>query len=206
MPTPLSLRVLVLAVATAAFGSALYWHETVNIWLGTALAAVVSLALVWRFDRATLRGLFTMTLGQASYGVLSALLLVALCHASYRLLAQSVPLVVAQLGKLTQMLHQPPGPFAALPVLVLVSITEEVIWRGLAVDAFETRFGRWPAALFALLCYMIPQLLSGYWLLVLVALGGGAYWTALRKQTTLAVAALCHSLWGIGIFVVAPLS
>ena len=58
----------------------------------------------------------------------------------------------------------------------------------------------------AVLLYAIPQMIGGSWLLVLLAVGCGAVWTAMRIGTrSLWAPWLCHLGWDLLVFIVHPL-
>lgn len=201
-------RHLVLATV-AAFSVAHVASRVVSVWLSTGLAALFALAWVWRWHRPALRDGFQDRPAWAweiVEGVVCGVAMTVATHVVWALVAPEWPWLVGEITALYGTLHDPPGPLVALPLLVLVVVVEEFVWRGVAVPRLELRRGKLTALWLATLLYAVPQLFAQSPLLALVALGCGAIWTAQRLwRDSVWVPLVTHLTWDIGVFVIAPL-
>ena len=205
-PTARSRSILALAIATAAFGAALYTRRTGNVWLGVGIASVCALgsALVlralppFRVERRAIPA-------ELALGAVLGLGMALLTHLLVPLALGLLPGAEAQVDALYANLQHPPGPVAALPVLALAVVAEEVVWRGVAIDVLGPNA---PRALFgAALLYAIPQVLSGSWLLFVLALVCGVAWGLLRLwRGSLWAPMATHFAWNLVVFVFWPLT
>lgn len=196
---------VVLALCVAAFCVAMGLRENLNIWLGTGAAATISMLLLRRLpDRPRIRG------GDVSGPSVAAGLLVGAAMALatwtlYPLSVELVPAISVEVPKLYALLRQPPGPVWAFPVLVLVVVAEEWVWRGLAIELFSRSMGPGRAVVLAASIYVLPQVAFRSPLLVVVALACGLIWGALRVWTKGLLAPLvAHLLWDLLVFVLFP--
>jgi hypothetical protein len=96
-------------------------------------------------------------------------------------------------------------PLAVMVSAVLVAPGEEILWRGVVLDALREALGSSPIALFlSWLAYVAANAVSGSVPIVLGAVVGGAVWTALAAMTGGVVAAVaCHVVW-TGLMVTFP--
>jgi hypothetical protein len=116
-----------------------------------------------------------------------------------------VPAIATEVPKLYALLRQTPGPVWAFPILVLVVVAEEWVWRGLAIELFSQRLTPGRTVLLAASIYVLPQVAFRSPLLVVVAFGCGVIWGALRVWTKGLVAPLlAHLLWDLLVFVLFP--
>ncbi|MFW5921140.1 MAG: CPBP family intramembrane glutamic endopeptidase, partial [Polyangiales bacterium] len=95
----------------------------------------------------------------------------------------------------------------ALPILVVVILAEELVFRGALMDLLSERMGGTATVLVASVLYLLPQLGVGSWLLMLVAFGCGLAWSALRQWTgTLVAPTVAHLIWDFVVFVLLPVA
>ena len=198
-----SRHVLALLLASLAFAAALAGRGSVSIWLGTGAAAVASLAVAAWADGGRLRELLRPRGAAVAAGLASGLLLAAATHLAYGLAVLRVPVLRPLVAALYGELRAAPGPLAAVPVLVIVVLAEELVWRGLAVDVLAAaRLGPLAQVAGATLLYVAPLAASGSAVLVLVGASCGAVWGALRVATGgLATPLLSHLVWAVGVLV-----
>jgi membrane protease YdiL (CAAX protease family) len=195
---------LVTAVTTLALGAALSARD---VWFTTGLAALLALALAALVCPDEAR----RELGQAPRGVgiivLGAAVLCSLPYVAYPTAARTLPALAAEVEDLYAWVQTPPGPLAALPVLVAVVVCEEVIYRGLLYRALKARTsGPWPT-LIAVAIYTLPQIGSGSWALWLLAAGCGLVWTLQRAWTgSLWAPLVTHLLFNLVVLVTFPLA
>jgi membrane protease YdiL (CAAX protease family) len=92
-----------------------------------------------------------------------------------------------------------------IPMLVLIVIAEEVIWRNAVTLPFAARLGAIPGVLLAALAFSSAHVSLGVPVLLLAALGAGAFWSALVVKTRSAIPALVsHVLWDLVVLFVLP--
>ena len=193
--------VIAVAVATVAFGAALWLRERVDPWLATATAAVIAGAIaVWALGRERLRGLFAVDArglaGAAALG--GALVLVT--HLVFRL---APPWLGPHVRGLYASIDTVVPRAAQAAITFGVVVVEELVWRGctFAGERLPRR------AVGAVVLYVIPQIMGGERVLVLAALGLGTVFTIQRVRTgRLLDGLVTHAIWSLAIFVVVPLA
>jgi membrane protease YdiL (CAAX protease family) len=80
-----------------------------------------------------------------------------------------------------------------LPAVLVVIAAEELIWRGLALEAFGGRAG---AVLASSAIYAVAQAPTGSWLVVCAALGLGGTWAAVAAwRRNLWPGLISHAIW-----------
>ena len=197
----------VLALCVLAFCVAMGLREYVNIWLGTGGAAVTALLLLHRFPGANGPAPWNATRRSVLIGIGTGLAMSLATWALYPLSAQLIPAIETEVTKLYALLRQAPGPVAAFPLLALVVLAEERVWRGLAIDVFgQPQPGLW-AVVMSGIVYTFPQIAFRSPLLVAVALACGLVWGALRVRTRgLAAPLIAHLVWDLLVFVLFPVA
>ena len=196
---------LVVGFATVAFAAALALEDVGNVWLLTGLAAALSLLLVLR-SRLAIRRLFVADLPSVLLGLGGGALMAFATHAGYRLLQGPYPGLRPQVRALYEALQDPPGPLAAMPVVLFVVLVEEIVWRGVLVEGLRQRLSRPRILGVATFAYVLPQIGSLNPALALAAFGMGAVWTGLRLVSRgLWAPLLCHLTWDLAIFYLWPL-
>ena len=198
---------LTLVLCTAAFCLAMGLREVVNIWLGTGVAAVVSLVLLRALapeSRPKAPGWSTRSV---LVGLVAGVLMSIATWVAYPMSTDLLPAIGVEVPKLYALLRQPPGPVWAFPVLVLVVCTEELVWRGLGIDVFLDQGSETRAVVLATLLYVLPQIAFRSPLLVVVTLVCGAIWGALRVGTGgLTAPLVAHLTWDLLVFVLFPVA
>lgn len=203
---PTSQRVLVVAASTLVMSLALILRHEVNVWLSTGLAALFTLGACLYVYGAELKR-FAVPHGREIYlGLACGLLMAGLTHLIYPLGQAILPDLSNWVEPLYGNLRQPPGPYLALPVLLLVVVAEECVWRGLLIDLLQRRYASLQVVLLGTAFYAIPHLFSGSWLLLGVVLICGVVWSSLRLLTgSLVVPLLTHLVWDLLVFIMFPL-
>ncbi len=192
-------RASIVAGATLAMAAALGLRETTNVWATTGTVALLSLLACARLDGAHLRVLLTPGRRSLLLGGLAGLASVAVTWAGYRAMLQLLPEMEALMARFYQDLQDWPGPLLASPVILVVVLAEECVWRGLLVDLLGTSA---LAVAAAALAYALPQLLAGSPVLWAAALGCGLLWGWLRVRAgDLVAPLLAHAIWDAFVFV-----
>jgi len=199
-------RTYVVVATTGCLFIALMPSGPLGIWPGTALAAVVALAGSWITARADLGSLLEPTRSDVLWGIGLGVVMALATHLVYLPTVLLAPVVAEQVRSLYGLFNSPPGRIAALPIVLLVVVAEELVWRGILYGWLRTRMGRAAAVVLATAAYVLPQLGSGSWVLPAAALGCGAVWTAQRAVFgNLTVPLLTHLTWDLLIMVLVPL-
>ena len=197
---------LVVVAATALFAAALFFGRHLGHWLTTTIAATISIGLAWRHSGTKLRLSLAPSKRPVALGLLSGLILSAMTHVAYPIVASHLAGFDGEVRSLYALLETPPGRFFSLPLLAFVVIAEESVWRGILYPALRTRFSVAPAVVLASIAYTLPQLAGGSWVLSALALSWGLLWTSQRALTgSLLVPTLTHLVWDILIFLVIPI-
>lgn len=209
LPTALSRARLAagVAVASLALAVALRLRGEVNIWLATGGFAAVSLPALAVLWRPALRRALRPRPRPLAWGAAAGVALAAASHALHPLACALVPSLEASVADLYAELAAPPGPVAALPVLAVVVLTEELAWRGPLLERLAERLGPAGGLAAHLAVYTAPQLVSGSPVLIALALGCGLVWGALRLRLGgLDAAFACHLVWAGLVFVALPVA
>jgi membrane protease YdiL (CAAX protease family) len=201
-------RLLIVAgVATLAMALALSSKDALNVWLSTGLVSGFVLLLGFSVHGSALRHLFTLSWGGAALGIGTGLLMAVLTKLCYPLAVALLPQLAPAVADLYTYLAQSPGPVAALPVLVLVVVAEEGVWRGVLIDAFPPSLNVIAVVLCSALIYSLPHLAGRSLILFGVAFVCGTIWGLLRVATgSVWVPVLSHLAWNLNVFVFFPLA
>ena len=197
-----------LIVCVGAFVVAMGLRETLNLWIGTGVAALTSAILVWLGAPATMHSALHMpTLRSVTIGAAVGIAMSLLTWWLYPISVAVFPPIQVEVQTLYGLLRQPPGPIRAFPLLVFVVAAEELVWRGLAIDLFAEALGPWRTVLVAALLYVLPQVAFRSPLLMVVALLCGVLWGSLRVRSgDLAAPFTAHLVWDILVFVMYPVA
>ena len=196
---------IVLTLCVGAFCVAMGLRESLNIWIGTGSAALLSIVLLRRLPSPPTIHPEDLSMVNVGAGLFVGALMAAATWILYPISAELVPLISTEVPKLYALLRQPPGPVWAFPVLVLVVSAEEWIWRGLAIDTFSRSVSPGRAALLSAFVYVLPQVAFRSPLLMVVALACGLVWGGLRVWSRGLVAPLvAHLVWDLLVFVLFP--
>lgn len=195
------------SLATLLFAAALFVRAEANVWVVTGAAAAASLGIAWHLHGERLRELLRPSALRLALGVVLGVAMAAATHLLYRLTVGLVPAVSPMVAELYRNIEQdPPGPLLALPVVLVVVLAEECVWRGLLVDALWSRVGAAATLLLATAAYSLPQLAARSLPLVAAALGCGLVWTAIRLwRREILTPLVTHLVWDVLIFVAVPL-
>jgi NADH dehydrogenase len=92
------------------------------------------------------------------------------------------------------------APTLVLPLLLLIILGEEIVWRNGVTLPLAARLGPGAGVLVAALAFAVAHVAIGLPLLLVAALGAGAFWSALVVKTRSAWPALvCHVLWDLTV-------
>ena len=176
------------AAVMARFGRGdIYWVVGVH--------ALVVLAVLVAMDARTLRRLVAPRTSDVALGLAAGLVMTLGTYAAFEAARVLFPELAAHVAQL----YRAAGtrtPLVALGWTLVILTSEELLWRGVWVDAWSVPFGRTVAALTSVLAFAVTQLGSGSILVALVALVCGGVWTALRMRTGRVVASLvAHAIW-----------
>lgn len=196
-----------LVIATLAFAASMRLREALNPWLMTTAAALIAIAaalaarprLVAQVRRWSARGaMLSAALGVA---------LVLATHAAYRLaVALVAPALSPHVDSLYTSIDVFPGAHRAAPLILVVVLAEELIWRGLVVDWLLPRFGWRVAAIASVTISAVPQIIGGTWILVAAAVVLGTIFVTQRLHTgRLTDPLITHAIWSLSVFSLFPL-
>lgn len=198
---------LIVLIATIGLSAALATRARFSIWWTTGIAAGVVLLATWFVADERFREWFRFRAGSISWGIAFGMIFVAVTHAGTQLAIGLDQRVGPMIRELYDAVNLPPGPAAAFPVVVLVAVMEEVVWRGLVVDLLAEHRGKVATAVIAVVLYTIPQMASLSLPLIGAALVCGALWTGLRMwRNDLVTPLVCHLVWNAAMFVLFPLA
>jgi uncharacterized protein YbjT (DUF2867 family)/membrane protease YdiL (CAAX protease family) len=169
-----------------------------NVWYRMAAGAVILSAVALTRVKVGWRELFRPTLRHVARGATGAVVLYAAGAAVAHLLTAS-PALAAQMAELYGWKQAVPGALA-LPLLLLIVLGEEVVWRAAVTLPLAARLGPWVGTLAGAAAFAAAHLPMGVPLLLLAALGAGAFWGALAiKARSVVPALVSHVLWDLAV-------
>ncbi|UJR87032.1 type II CAAX prenyl endopeptidase Rce1 family protein [Sandaracinus amylolyticus] len=194
---------LAFGLALVALSASLAIRGEVSVWASTATAGVIGIAATLATTRIELR----TSPRWIAIGVASGLAMAIATHVLYPIGLALVPGLEREVLALYDELHAPPGPRAAVPLLLLVVLAEELVFRGLLVALLERWGVRRSAVLVAAIAlYTVPQIAGGSVVLIALAIACGALWTWQRQLSGgIVVPLITHALWDVIVFVLVPL-
>lgn len=198
---------LAYSLTSIAMASAWYIDRFAGLWLGNAIAATIGITLgLWAIRRQSPK-LFSNWKRELLPGVFVGLGLVLFTQLGTRWVLLQCPVARQELTRLYTLLETPPGPTRASPVLLLVVVAEELVFRGAVTTYLQERFRPVQVAVLATGLYTLPLIASGSWLLPLVGVTLGGVWTIARQRSHgLTIPLLCHALFSLTTFVWLPIS
>jgi len=200
-----------LPIAVAAWLLGFLWVGLRGDWTPLAVFAVLAAARLVAGDPAT-RRLLRPTPAGLALGVAGALGLIAATYGLYRPLTAVLPGLPGATRDLYALLNAAGYSPATLGASVLVmSVCEEVTWRGRTLSAAASGRGRvdgpatWRVARVALL-YGASSLTSGSVVLFALSTGCGLAWGLLRVGGgSLWPAVVAHAAWDLAVLVWWPI-
>jgi uncharacterized protein YbjT (DUF2867 family)/membrane protease YdiL (CAAX protease family) len=109
------------------------------------------------------------------------------------------PGLAAQMADVYGWRHAVPDALI-VPLLLLIVLGEEIVWRGAITLPLAARFGRWAGVLLGAVAFAVAHLPLGLPVLLVAALGAGAFWSALAIKTrSLVPAVVSHVLWDLTV-------
>ena len=134
-------------------------------------------------------------------GVAGAMVMIAGSYGSFALASSLFPSVHADVAAdyaTTNIGHN----WAVLPMLVVVIVAEEVVWREALFDPARP----WRSGSVSVALYVAVQIGFGSWVVFALAAVCGVLWTLQRAYTKSLVApVLTHAIWNVTVLVAAPL-
>ena len=208
LPIPLPQHLLV-AAGTAGWSAVFYLRDGQSLYLPLTLVALVIGGAALALNRTWLRG----ALVRRPRNILLGLGLgVAMAGATYLAAALLGPLwpFLDKVPQLFAQLRAWPGPIAALPLMTIIVLAEELIWRGASLEVPGAGHLSSKSTLRALglsaALYALAMAGSGMITLVVLALVCGIFWGLLRLWSgDLITPLLCHLVWDAIVMVAYPL-
>ncbi|HEX6837988.1 MAG TPA: CPBP family intramembrane glutamic endopeptidase [Polyangia bacterium] len=192
-------------VCVAVWAAAAASSARLGIWLGLGGCAIALGLVAWTLDRARLRVELRPTLRSVVAGTVVGVAMSAATHLLYPPVARAAPFVAGDTARLYAAFRATSLPVAAL-VLVPVVLGEELVWRGVVQGAIVRRAGPRAGVGLAALVYALAHGPAGAPLLVVVALGCGLVWGALRAATgSLVPSLVAHLVWDTLVLLAWPL-
>jgi NADH dehydrogenase len=169
-----------------------------NVWYRMAAAAILLSAVALARIDVGWREIYRPSVRHIVAGAAAAAVLYFLGAGVARLLALH-PLLASQMDVLYGWRDAVPEGLA-VPLVLLIVAGEEIAWRSAVTLPLAARLGPWTGTIAAAALFGLAHLPMGVPLLLLAALGAGAFWGALVVKTRSAVPALVsHALWDLAV-------
>jgi len=191
-------------LAVAVWIVAFAWRPA-NFWL-LMTAGVGGLALC----ALGARGPFPWEEGAQRIDILTGAAAAAALYAAFALgraiIGPLFPAAPSQISKLYALRAQAPAWAIALLVAAVIAPGEELFWRGLVQWGLVQRWGPGRGWAAATALYAAAHLAAANALLVAAALVAGGFWGFLYlRMGRIIPVVICHVLWDLAVFVLAPL-
>ena len=180
-----------------------------SMWLGLTIpyAALTGVALYRMMDEGTLLDRFRLKAGDITLGALLAALLLGAAWLGQHVVLSPDSARVGWAFRLLLQLGRLGGSPLVLIAIVAIGVMEEIVWRGLVLDALAERLGTsraWPAAAVAYAAAHLPTLFTlrdveagPNPLLVSAALGAGLFWGLVASRLgRLPPVIISHAVFG----------
>jgi NADH dehydrogenase len=174
-----------------------------NVWYRMALCGALLVAASFAFVPLPWRALLAVTRRGLLQGVAAAVALYGIGAVVFHLLQKTAGASV-QIAQLYGWRDTVPAA-VVIPLLVLIVMAEEFVWRNAVTLPFAARLGPIPGVLLAAAAFSAAHISLGVPVLLAAALGAGAFWSALVVKTRSAIPALVsHVLWDLAVLFVIP--
>lgn len=165
--------------------------------------AVGLVACAFAIDGAELRARLRPRPGSVLVGIAGGLVMAGVTHALYALASGLLPELIEPVSLLYAQIRAAPAASIAVPLVGIIIFAEEVVWRGVVLDAAG---GGARGVTFSVLGYTLSQAGAPTPLLGLVALCCGLAWSLERLwRRDLVAPLLTHLLWDLLILSLLPL-
>jgi uncharacterized protein YbjT (DUF2867 family)/membrane protease YdiL (CAAX protease family) len=169
-----------------------------NVWYRMAAAAAVLVPLAFLGVDVGWRELLRPSRRQVLQGVAWAVVLYGLAFVVARGLLASEA-IAAQVAELYGWKDTVARPWV-FPLLVFIILGEEIVWRNAVTLPLAARWGPVAGVAVAALGFALMHVALGVPVILLAALGAGAFWSALVVRSRSAVPALVsHLLWDLAV-------
>lgn len=168
--------------------------------------AITVLTTAWLLRGHALRSWLNPSIKSIAIGVGVGLVMTLATYPMFRLAANLIPGLNSVVESLYAAARTTTLPIAMAWVSVMV-LAEEVLWRGVLLDALEHRMGRHAAFGLSVLSYALAQLGSGSWVVFALALVCGTLWTLERKLAgSLLPSLISHLIWTQTVILLYPVT
>jgi len=169
-----------------------------NVWYRMAAGGLVLSAFALARVRLDWRALYRPSWRHVAQGAAAAAVMYAVGALITRVLMGS-PALAAQIVELYGWKRMVPGALA-VPLLLVIVLGEEIVWRNAVTLPLAARLGPWRGAAAAAALYALAHLPMGVPFLLLAAMGAGTFWSAFVLKTRSAVPALVsHVLFDLAV-------
>lgn len=168
--------------------------------------AITVLAVAWLLRARALRSWLEPSLKSVLVGVVSGVVMTIATYPVFRLAIELIPGLNHTVESLYAASRTTTLPVAMAWVSAIV-LAEEVLWRGVLLDALEHRMGARAALGLSVLSYALAQLGTGSWVVFALALVCGTLWTLERKLSDSLLAPLIsHMIWTQTVILLYPVT
>lgn len=194
---------LLLASLWALGATASHW---IGLWWGISGIALLCGALAVLRERNLLLERLRPSTPLVLMGLAGGAVMVVATYALYPVAGRLIVTLPAETAALYALLGRIPSA-VSIPLLPLVILSEELVWRGVVQETLLRRFGTWWSVPLAAGVYALAHAPAGNTLLALLCVACGMFWSALRARSgSILVPLITHLVWDALVFVLAPLA
>ena len=184
---------------------AIYSQKIVGFWQGISVASLILAiwSVIWAGED---RGrIFAFKQGHTIWGILTGIVLYFVFWLGRIMVIQLFPSMAGQIDAIYA--NKAIIPLWAVPILLtLVAVCEEIFWRGMAQRVISRRYGANAGWLLGAIAYLMVNIWSANFVLIMTSLICGLYWGWLYKRTgSLWPGIISHVAWALAIFLLLPL-
>lgn len=194
---------LVVAASMIAWAAVLASFDRQEVIPPLAVCAGAILALLLWLDRGALLSTEHVSVRAVAVGLSVGVLMTALTYPAYDLAVQLIP-ALEEAVRAEYSRTGLAGRYSVLPLLVVIDVAEEVLWRGSVLERMPAATDR-RKVLVSVGTYVACQAALGSWVVVVIAAGCGTIWVLERIHTrSLLAPLLSHLIWTLTVMVLHP--
>lgn len=168
--------------------------------------ALTVVVMAWLLRGRKLRAWFAPSKLAVGSGLVVGAVMTLATYPVFRLAVSLMPWLELEVQGLYAASRTTTLPIALAWVSVII-LAEELLWRGLLLEALATRVPRGLAVALSVLTYALAQLGSGSWVVFALAMVCGSLWSVQRRLTrSLLSPLIAHMIWTHTVILLHPVT
>lgn len=168
--------------------------------------AITVVVMMWLLRGRKLWSLFAPSKLAIVSGLLMGIVMTVTTYPVFRMAVEIMPWLDAEVQGLYAA-SRTTTLLAAMAWVSVIIVAEELLWRGVLLEALEPRVPRRLDGALSVLTYALAQLGSGSWVVFALAVVCGSVWTLQRRLTgSLLSPLIAHMIWTHTVILLIPVT